>query len=120
MCDVVLELAREGKSVFQICADERINIGVATFYRWCEEREDFRETVTRAKDLCRAWWEDAGQKGMWLGGGGFNANAWSLQIRNRFPEAYSDRRDVGLHGAAGGPIKINWTTEIVEPPERGE
>ena len=118
MCEVVVELGAEGKSVAQICADIRIDVAISTFYEWVKTHPDFSEAVTRAKNLSLAWWEDAGQRGMFLGGGGFNANAYSLQIRNRFPTDYSDRKDLRLGGENGGAVRVQIEREVVDPPER--
>lgn len=118
-CDLVLELGKDGKSRAQIAA--ALDCSRQTLANWEEKHPDFMDAMTRARDLSLAWWEGAGQKGIWLGGSGFNANAFSLQIRNRFPDDYRDRKDVGINGGANGvPVAITINRQIVDPPDRGE
>jgi ssDNA-binding replication factor A large subunit len=45
--------------------------------------------MLRSRALAQDWWEEQGQKGVW--GEGFNANAYRLQVCNRFPQEWRDR-----------------------------
>lgn len=93
-CQRVQELGGRGYSRAQIAAD----LGVArdTLYQWERRHKDFAVAMRLARDLSLAWWEHAGMRGMFHSG--FSANAWGLQMRNRFPEDYRDRRDVEHSG----------------------
>lgn len=58
-CNRVIELGSKGKSKTQIAA--AIGVEGATLYRWANEHGQFRDALTRAKELELAWWENAGQ-----------------------------------------------------------
>jgi hypothetical protein len=106
----ILEMARDGCSKAEIAAD--IDISHQTWHRWQEEKAEFRETVTRAEEISQAWWESQGRQGIWSRE--FNASAYSLQVRNRFPKDWSDKHEVT--GAGGGPLahEIIVRHEIVD------
>lgn len=91
-CARVQELGALGYSRAQIAAD----IGVArqTLGDWEDAHPDFGAAMERARDLELAWWEHAGQQGMFLTG--FSTTAWGLQVRNRFPEAYRDKKELDV------------------------
>lgn len=93
-CDAVIDLGAKGKSRAQIAAS--LSVCRSTLANWEKQHEDFLVAMTRAKDLELAWWEEAGQRGMFMTG--FSANAFGLQIRNRFPADYQDKKiqDVNL------------------------
>lgn len=88
-CEQVIELGAKGKSRAQMAA--HIGCSRQTMSEWEAKHPEFADATTRARDLALAWWEQAGQVGMFMKG--FNANAFSLQIRNRFPEDYRDKKD---------------------------
>ena len=102
-CDLVIGLGQEGKSLAQIAA----TIGCArqTLYNWADTHEEFLDALTRARDLSLSWWEDQGQKGIWSRE--FNANAFKLQVMNRFPDDYRDKQSIEHTGADGGPIETS-------------
>jgi hypothetical protein len=91
-CRRVIEWGREGKSRAQIAA--ALDVARQTLHDWEKVHPAFLDAMTRAHDLALAWWENQGQDGIWAGKQ-FNANAYSLQMRNRFPDAYS-KPDVGI------------------------
>ena len=99
-CDRVKELGAKGYSRAQIAAD----IGVArqTLYDWEQAHPEFLDSMRRAKDLELAWWEHAGQRGMFMKS--FSAAAWGLQARNRFPREYRDQREIDHSG--GVVVKV--------------
>lgn len=89
-CERVQELGGLGYSRAQIAAD--LGVSRETTYNWEKVHPEFLDAMTRARDLALAWWEHAGQRGMFMTG--FSANAWGLQVRNRFPEDYREKREV--------------------------
>lgn len=97
-CLQVLQLGREGKSRVQIAA--ALDVSIASLQRWEDVYPEFRVATTRARDLSQAWFEDRAQEGIHLGPA-FNDRLWSLQVRNRFPDAFKDKSELAL-GAAGG------------------
>ena len=105
MCVQVLELGRQGKSRAQIAA--ALGVRIQTIHNWERTIPEFLEATTWARDLSLAWWEDRGQEGLFMTTEirhdkdtgrkigiitwKINAQMWSLQVRNRFPEYYRDR-----------------------------
>lgn len=110
-CEVVEDLGRQGKSRTQIAAF--LNVCRNTLSNWEEQHPDFLRAMSRAREYSMAWWEEAGQKGMFFGAM-FNDRAWSLQVRNRFPDDYKESRELELSGKGGGPVMINITPDDAE------
>lgn len=86
MCRRVVELGREGKSRAQIAA--ALDVSRQTVATWEKTHRAFLDAMSRAHDLALAWWEEQGTRGIWAGKQ-FNAQAYGLQMRNRFAAEYS-------------------------------
>lgn len=99
-CEQVIELGRQGKSHAQIAA--ALDVSRMALYRWAEAHEEFRDAMTRARDLAQAWFEDKGQDGLFLPG--FNASLWAKQVNCRFREDYAETSKHEITGKDGGPI----------------
>lgn len=50
------------------------------------------DAMTRAREFSLAWWEKQGLEGIWSRD--FNANAYRLQMMNRFPDDWRDRQEL--------------------------
>ena len=87
LCEQILTLASEGKSLAQISA--RVDIPRSTMQSWAEEHAQFSATLTRAKELEQCWWEDQAQNG--LTADRFNSAVWSKSVSARFKGEYTDR-----------------------------
>ncbi len=86
-CERVLELAAEGCGKAEIAA--ALAVSSKTLTAWMKLHEEFREAMTRAKELEYAWWLAAGRKGQFMRT--WNATGWALQMRNRFRKRFRDR-----------------------------
>ncbi len=86
-CDRVLELAAEGCGKAEIAA--ALQVSVKTLNAWIKTHDDFRDAMSRAKELEYAWWLAAGRKGQFMRT--WNASGWALQMRNRFRKRFRDR-----------------------------
>jgi hypothetical protein len=86
-CERVLELASEGCGKAEIAAG--LSISPKTLNAWIKAHAEFRDTMSRAKELEYAWWLAAGRKGQFLKT--WNATSWALQMRNRFGNRFRDR-----------------------------
>lgn len=113
-CARVIELGRAGKSRAQIAAV--LDISRQTLDNWQAAHPEFLEAMTRAKDLSLAWWETAGQEGIFERS--FNATAWGLQVRNRFPEDYRDKTE--LHHTGNGARSMTIITPTMTPQEAAD
>ena len=93
MCDVVIELMREGASQQEVLNE--LNISNDTFYRWKEENPDFSETVKRGIELSQGWWEKQGRVS--LRDRTFNYPGWYMNMKNRFK--WADKQEVKNEGS---------------------
>ena len=87
LCEQILTLASEGKSLAQISA--RVDIPRSTMQSWAEEHPRFSATLTRAKELEQSWWEDQAQNG--LTADKFNSAVWAKSVSARFKNKYTER-----------------------------
>jgi len=90
----MLDLSREGAGRMEVCAE--LDICPNTMLTWERIHPEFLKATTRARALSQAWWEAQGRKGIWSRE--FNAPAYSLQVRNRFPADWRDKHDVEHSG----------------------
>ena len=107
--DTVLRLGAEGASRAEWAAE--LGIAWQTLFNWEEKHPEFLDATTRARELAQAWWEKQGRVGIWEPK--FNANAYRLQVMNRFPADWRDKREHEVSGPNGGPINVTRT--IVDP-----
>ncbi len=104
MCERVLQFAREGMGRVETAAE--LGVAMSTFQQWEIEHPEFAQAMTDARDFSHAWWATQGRRGIW-GGKSFNANAYALQVRNRFPADWKDKREVDMPGG----INITITSD---------
>jgi len=86
-CARVLELAAQGCGKAEIAA--ALFVSRKTLTAWAKAHPEFREAMSRAKDLEYAWWLKTGREGQFIKT--WNAASWALQMRNRFGKRFSDR-----------------------------
>ena len=91
-CQLIIEGGKIGKGKAEMAAD--CGVDRFTFRKWCESIPELSAAFTRAIAFSAAWWESQGRLG--IHSRDFNANAYSLQVRNRFPEDWQDKRELGL------------------------
>jgi hypothetical protein len=115
MCERVVALAREGAGRAEIAAE--LDVAIQTFHNWEAAHPEFLEATTRARDLSLAWWNKQGRAGIWARE--FNANAYRLQVMNRFPSDWRDKQDHEHSGPGGGPIDFTVTRQVVDTSEPG-
>lgn len=111
MCQVVVDLGRLGYSKAMIAAHPEIDVSRNTLDNWGEEYPDFLSAMLRARELALAWWESQGQLGVW--GQGFNANAYRLQVTNRFPAEWKDKQTQEHQNPDGSALAL--TVNFVTP-----
>lgn len=76
----VLAIAAEGASDVEI--RHKVGIGKSAWATLLEDSEEFRETISEARELCAIWWEENGRK-LAVNGGG-NSAIWIFNMKNRF------------------------------------
>jgi hypothetical protein len=106
-CDKVMALGELGKSRHQLAV--ALGCCKRTFQTWEKKYPDFLAATTRARELAQAWWEDQGQIGIWEGNK-FNANAYRLQMTNRFPDQWRDKRRLEHARKDNSPVIAEWVS----------
>lgn len=94
-CERVVELGKEGYSRAMIAGE--LGVVRQTLHDWASRHPEFLDAMMRAKEFSLAWWETQGLRGIWSRD--FNANAYKLQMMNRFPDDWRDRKEIELKGA---------------------
>jgi hypothetical protein len=107
-CDHVIKLGRQGKSLHQMAA--ALGVCFGTLNAWRDKYPEFSYALTFARDLAQAWWENGGQKGIWSRD--FNAQAYRLQMLNRFPESWRDKPEVSVN------VENSITVDTNRPVEK--
>lgn len=93
-CERILELAAQGCGKAEIAA--ALFVSRKTLNAWAQAHPEFREAMSRAKDLEYAWWLKTGREGQFVKT--WNAASWALQMRNRFGKRFHDRTTLTLPG----------------------
>lgn len=93
-CERVIELGKQGYSKAEVAAS--FDVTRKTLDNWCAEYPDFLHAMTRAKELSLGWWEGQGRLGIWSKH--FNANAYRLQVMNRFSDDWRDKQETQHSG----------------------
>jgi len=96
-CDRIVELCGQGKSLAQVA--HAFGVARQTLDNWAAANPDFLEALSRAKTAEQAWWEEAGQSGLFLDK--FNAAVWKKSVEARFRDDYTERKQTELSGSIG-------------------
>lgn len=95
MCDAVFAAGQEGMGKAEIAFE--LGVDRDTIKEWVKTYPPFSAAIQRAREASLAWWEKMGRSGITMGKQ-FNANAYSLQVRNRFPDDWRDKQEVNATG----------------------
>jgi len=98
-CEKVVVLGEKGYSKAMIAGE--LGVVRMTLDVWCKEWPLFNDAMDRAREASLSWWEAQGNAGIWSRE--FNANAYRLQVLNRFPADWRERTEIS--GPGGGPIE---------------
>ena len=82
-------LGSKGEGVVEACLT--LGISKETFYEWGRKFPEFSDAIKQFKLRSQVWWESGGRAGTFGKVAGFNASAYSLQMRNRFPDDWRDK-----------------------------
>lgn len=95
-CERVVELAGDGRGRAEIAFE--IGVDRLTLRTWESQHPEFLNAMSRAYDAALAWWEEQGRKGIWEHHKGkrLNANAYRLQMLNRFKADWRDKSELDL------------------------
>ena len=99
MCETVIELGSQGKSVAGIAA--ALGTDPSVLSRWSDAHPEFHTALTIARTRARAWFEDLAIRNIVLPKGiTFNAHVLTKLMSAMFPDVYSDRAGQPLFGQA--------------------
>lgn len=107
LCDRVVELGKQGKSVEQISAT--LSIPYKTLLYWQETHPEFLEAMEQAKLYEMAHWEDLASQYIVEvpQGAKLNTGLWSRSMAARFPKKYRENSKVEVTGKDDKPIEID-------------
>lgn len=91
----MVSMAAKGAGVVEIACE--MDICKDTFYEWKKVHPEFSDAFRRAKLKCQAWWERQGRN---LVPGEVNHALWKLNMVNRFPDDWADKKEVEHTGNA--------------------
>lgn len=103
-CELVGDLGREGMGRHEI--KSAIGCAWSTLQKWEKDFPEFAEALAEASHDAQAWWAAQGRRGIFMGPQ-FNASAYALQVKNRFPRDWKDKHD---HVVEGG-ITVTITSD---------
>jgi hypothetical protein len=110
-CERVIELGKEGYSKAMIAHD--LDVTRNTLDNWAAVNPEFLSAIHDARDAALGWWELQGHKGIWSRE--FNANAYRLQVTNRFPDDWKDKQTTEHSNPDGSALAL--TVNFVSPKQ---
>lgn len=107
LCDKVVELGRQGKSVEQISS--ALGFHYKTLLYWSETHPEFLEAMELAKQYELAYWEDLGSQYIVEApqSAKLNTGLWSRSMAARFPAKYRENSKVEVTGKNDKPIQVD-------------
>jgi hypothetical protein len=93
----VLRLFAEGQGLAAVAREH--DVSRQTIYKWAEDDESLSDTLERAKDFSLAFWDKAATESAISGKG--NAPMFKMQMTNKHPNDYKDKREVDVNGEVG-------------------
>ena len=118
--DEVIRLAKQGKSLEQICY--RLDIGLRTIYQWRDAHEEFAHALEEAKAFEQAYWEDLAEAHIieTKEGPRLNSTVWSRSMAARFPKKYREQVKQEITGANDAPLLQGINVTFVKPDGNGQ
>ena len=117
--EIILQAGNEGKHI----TDFLLTLGISwqAHYDLLQRNKKYKSVVNEYKKLCENWWFEKARTSMEENNGlGFNSRLWSLIMRNKFGDNWTDstRVDVTSKGESidKSPIQI----EIIKPTDNNK
>lgn len=98
-CQRVIAMGKEGMSKAEMALE--LDVPRSCFAQYEIDYPEFSEAVKTAVGFSQGWWEKNGRIATFGGHSGFNANAYSLNMRNRFKEDWQDKQHTEHSGGIG-------------------
>ncbi len=107
---IIIDAGREGKHITQFLIE--LGISWEGHHSLLKRNKKYSEAVLHYNKLCENYWYNMAQESMAKNGGnGFNSRLWSLIIRNKFPEHWSESTKIDV-STMGEKITSNNKIEI--------
>ena len=107
---IIIDAGREGKHITQFLIE--LGISWEGHHSLLKRNKKYSEAVLQYNKLCENYWYNMAQESMAKNGGnGFNSRLWSLIIRNKFPEHWSESTKIDV-STMGEKITSNNKIEI--------
>jgi hypothetical protein len=92
---IIIEAGQKGKHITQFLIE--LGISWEGHHALLKRNTKYNEAVQEYKKLCENYWFNMAHSSMVdNGGAGFNSRLWSLIVRNKFPEHWSDQSQIDL------------------------
>ena len=108
ICEGFENRFEKGQSILEVA----VSLGVArsTIYKWAEEHKEFSDALSRAKEVCQAWWELQGRENLFdtevydaknhvTTKNKLNDRLWMKNMASRFRDDWSDSQKIELSGS---------------------
>lgn len=105
-----IELGKVGASDVEIRMEALGEICHETWTRLLNEDQIFSETIKKAHDYCKLWWEREGR--IALRDKEFSPTLWYMNMKNRF--GWRDKTENETYGKDGGPVEQTLTVKYVD------
>lgn len=92
---IVIDAGKEGKHITQFLIE--LGISWEGHHSLLKRNKKYSEAVQQYNKLCENYWYNMAQESMVKNGGnGFNSRLWSLIVRNKFPEHWSESTNIDV------------------------
>jgi hypothetical protein len=113
--NIIIQAGKSGKHITNFLNE--LGISWEGHHALLKRNTKYYEAVQEYKKLCEEYWYNLAHASMEKDGGqGFNSRLWSLIVRNKFPEHWSDstRLDLTSKGEKVGnePIQIEIIRQV--------
>jgi hypothetical protein len=115
LCDQVIELGNQGKSIEQIAA--KLGVSTRVLFDWKDRHPEFMHALDQAKELELDWWETIAQNMMVENkdAAKLNSSIWSRSMAARFPKKYRESTKTEITGENGAPLLQGIQVTFVKP-----
>ena len=112
---IVPDMFKDGQSIVEVAVD--LGISRAALYRYMDEHEEFRDSITRGRELSQAWWERQARDGLYKTSETdpetkirtertLNDRLWMNNVRFRFPDDYMEKKVLGTDNEEKSPMRV--------------
>lgn len=118
--NIIIEAGKTGKHITQFLIE--LGISWEGHHKLLKRNPKYNEAVQEYNKLCENFWYNMALDTMRKDGGqGFNSRLWSLIVRNKFPQHWSETTKVDMTSAGqklgGEPVQIEIIKQKLKDEE---